>query len=39
MKKTIESRLIENDQDSKENRLKLRGEIEGISYTLKAIKT
>lgn len=36
-KKAIEQRLIENDQDSKEARLKLRGELEGINYSLKTI--
>lgn len=36
-KKTIEKRLIENDQDTKEDRLKLRGELEGINYSLKTI--
>lgn len=36
-KKAIESRLIENDQDSKEKRLQLRGELEGINYSLKTI--
>lgn len=34
----IEKRLIENDQDSREIRLKLRGELEGIKYSLKTIK-
>jgi hypothetical protein len=33
----IEKRLIENDSDSKINRAKLRGELEGINYALKVI--
>jgi len=36
-KKEIEKRLIENDQDSKDIRLQLRGELEGINYSLKII--
>lgn len=36
-KKVIEQRLIENDQDTKEDRLKLRGELDGIKYSLKTI--
>ena len=36
-KKEIEKRLIENDQDSKDIRLQLRGELEGINYSLKTI--
>jgi hypothetical protein len=33
----IEKRLIENDSDSKINRAKLSGELEGINYALKVI--
>lgn len=33
----IENRLIDNDQDSKEKRVQLRGELEGIIYSLKTI--
>ncbi len=36
-KQEIEKRLIENDQDTKEDRLKLRGELEGINYSLTTI--
>jgi len=36
-KKALEIRLIENDQDSKVKRLQLRGELEGINYSLKTI--
>ncbi len=37
-KTTIEKRLIENDQDSPEDRIRLRGEIDGINYALGSIK-
>ena len=37
-KTTIEKRLIENDQDSPEDRIRLRGEIDGINYALSSIK-
>lgn len=37
-KNNIENRLIENDRDSKDKRLQLRGELEGIKYSLKTIE-
>ncbi|MCG8697688.1 MAG: hypothetical protein MI922_06500 [Bacteroidales bacterium] len=33
----IEKRLIENDEDSQGDRIKLRGELEGINYAIKTI--
>lgn len=36
-KKAIERRLIENDKDSTNDRLRLRGELDGIIYSLKTI--
>ena len=36
-KKVIEKRLIENDNDSKEKRIQLRGELDGINYSLRTI--
>ncbi len=38
-KRTIEQRLIENDGDSDSERIKMRGEIDGINYALETIKT
>lgn len=37
-KNSIQERLIENDSDSKNSRLQLRGELEGIKFALKTIK-
>lgn len=36
-KATIEKRLIENDKDNQEMRIKLRGELEGIKYAIKTV--
>ncbi len=36
-KEAIEKRLMENDKDSKEKRIQLRGELDGIKYSLKTI--
>lgn len=38
-KEAIETRLIENDQDGPNDRIKLRGELEGIQYALQVIRT
>jgi len=38
-KQTIEQRLIENDDDPESDRIKMRGEIDGINYALDTIKT
>jgi len=38
-KRNIEERLIQNDKDSESERIKLRGEIDGINYALETIKT
>jgi hypothetical protein len=38
-KRTIELRLIENDDDSESDRIRMRGEIDGINYSLETIKT
>jgi hypothetical protein len=35
----LEKRLIENDSDSVNERLKLRGELEGIGYAIKVVKS
>jgi hypothetical protein len=37
-KTSIEKRLIENDNDSLEDRIRLRGEIDGINYAISTIK-
>jgi len=37
-KQTIEQRLIENDDDTELERIKMRGEIDGINYALETIK-
>lgn len=36
-KSKIEKRLIENDQDTQEDRIKLRGELEGLNYAIKTV--
>lgn len=36
-KAKIEKRLIENDQDTQEDRIKLRGELEGLNYAIKTV--
>lgn len=36
-KSTIEKRLIESDQDTSEDRIKLRGELDGINYSISTI--
>lgn len=38
-KRSIEQQLIENDNYSESERIKMRGEIEGINYALETIKT
>ena len=38
-KSNIEQRLIQNDEDSEADRIKMRGEIDGINYALETIKT
>jgi hypothetical protein len=37
-KNSIAKRLIENDDDSATERIKLRGELEGIDYAIQAMK-
>lgn len=38
-KQNIEKRLIDNDEDSEAERIKMRGEIAGINYAIEAIKS
>lgn len=38
-RESLQRRLVENDQDSTTDRIKLRGELDGIIYAIKTIKT
>jgi hypothetical protein len=38
-KKNIEKRLIEVDKDSESDRIRLRGEIDGINYAISTVKS